>query len=58
MIIKRGITVKDFCKENPIGTYILAISGHVVAVIDGDYFDTWDSGEEIPIYYWKKENEA
>ena len=21
----------------------------------GDYFDTWDSGQEVPIYYWKKE---
>ena len=48
-------TVKDFCKDNRKGKYLLALDKHVVAVIDGDYYDTWDSGNEIPIYYWKKE---
>lgn len=48
-------TVKDFCIDNPVGKYLLAIGTHVVAVEDGNYFDTWDSGDEIPIYYWKKE---
>lgn len=47
-------TVNDFCKDHPIGTYILAIDGHVVCVVDGKYYDTWDSGGEIPIYYWMK----
>lgn len=47
-------TVSDFCKDNPQGTYILALSGHVVAVIDGDYYDTWDCGNEIPVYVWKQ----
>ena len=45
-------TVEDFCADHPYGTYILALSGHVVAVINGHYYDTWDSGQEIPIYYW------
>ncbi|MCM1328857.1 MAG: hypothetical protein NC253_05385 [Ruminococcus sp.] len=50
-------TVSDFCRDNPDGVYILALSDHVVAVKNGDYYDTWDSGDEIPIYYWcKKEN--
>lgn len=48
-------TVMDFCTEHPHGRYVLAISGHVVAVINGDYYDTWDSGEELPVYYWKLE---
>lgn len=47
-------TVIDFCNEHPTGTYLLAIGSHVVAVQNGDYFDTWDSGEELPIYYWQK----
>ena len=47
--------VTDFCKDNPTGRYILATGNHVVAVINGDYYDTWDSGNEIPIYYWRKE---
>lgn len=48
-------TVADFCRDHPNGTYVLAISGHVVCVADGSYYDTWDSGEESPAYYWYKE---
>ncbi len=47
-------TVEDFCRENPRGRYVLGIKGHVVAVIDGQYIDAWDSGDTEPIYYWKK----
>ena len=48
-------TVRDFCAEHPRGEYILATGSHVVAVVDGDYYDAWDSGNEVPIYYWQKE---
>lgn len=48
-------TIKDFCDDNPRGTFLLATGTHVVAVIDGNYYDTWDSGDEVPIYYWRKE---
>ena len=48
-------TVADFCRDNPKGKFVLALSGHVVAVEDGDWFDTWDSGEEVPLYYFRKE---
>jgi len=48
-------TVKDFCTDNPQGRYIVATQSHVVAIIDGDYYDTWDSGTEPIIYFWKKE---
>lgn len=47
-------TVRDFCRDNPVGTYILAIDGHVVAAIDGNYFDTQDSGDAVPIFVWGK----
>lgn len=47
-------TVKKFAEEHPDGTYVVALSGHVVAVCGGDLFDTWDSSEETPIYYWEK----
>lgn len=47
-------TVIDFCADNPKGRFLLAIDQHVVAVVDGDYYDTWDSGNEIPVYYWMK----
>ena len=48
-------TVFDFTQDYPKGTYMLATGSHVIAVVDGDYYDTWDSGNEIPIYYWQKE---
>ena len=50
-------TVKDFCGEHFRGRYILGTGSHVIAVIDGNYLDTWDSGDESPIYYWTKEEE-
>ena len=53
-LIGDEITVEDFCREHPDGVYILAIDGHVVCVSDGEYFDSWDSGQEIPVYYWTR----
>lgn len=30
-----GMTISRFCKENTTGTYIVAVKGHVLTVIDG-----------------------
>ncbi|MDE6102662.1 MAG: hypothetical protein K2F73_06775 [Ruminococcus sp.] len=49
-------TVADFVEDNPHGKYILATGSHVIAVSDGNYYDTWDSSSEIPVYYWSKED--
>ena len=48
-------SVRRFCQEHPRGSYLLATGTHVIAVKNGDYFDTWDSGDETVIYYWRKE---
>lgn len=48
-------TIEDFTVDHPTGEYILATGSHVVAVINGDYYDTWSSGKEVPIYYFVKE---
>lgn len=48
-------TVNDFAIDHPYGTFVLALNGHVVAVVDGYFYDTWDSGNEIPLYYWSRE---
>ena len=48
-------TVEDFCRDNPVGTYVLGTGTHAIAVIDGSYFDTWPSGEQTPIYVYRKE---
>lgn len=49
-------TVEDFCREHREGTYVLATVNHVVTVINGDYYDTWDCGDEIPLFYMRKES--
>ena len=48
-------TVREFCYDNPKGLFVLATGTHVVSCFDGNYYDSWDSGNEIPIYYFKKE---
>lgn len=50
-------TVKDFCLDHPRGVYVLKTSGHVVAIINGKAWDTWDSTGEIPSYYWYRRHE-
>lgn len=47
------ITVRAFCKRFPVGTYIIGTGNHAVTVIDGDYYDAWDSGDEVPSYFWR-----
>ena len=47
------VTVREFTKRYPKGTYIIGTGNHAVAVIDGDYYDSWDSGNEVPAYFWK-----
>ena len=48
-------SVRDFCEDHPQGRYILCTGSHVIAVISGNHIDTWDSGDEIPIYFFVKE---
>ena len=48
-------SIADFAAEHSSGVYIAATGRHVVAVIDGSYYDTWDSGSEVPIYFFTKE---
>lgn len=48
-------TINDFCLDHPNGIYLLATGTHVVTCIDGNIHDTWDSGNELPIYYWEKQ---
>lgn len=50
--------ISDFAKDNPKGVFIVATGTHVVAVRQGNYYDTWDSGSKIAIWYWCKEEVA
>lgn len=52
-----GYTVADFAQDNQDGTFILSMPGrHVVTVVDGTIYDSWDSRGENPVYYWSKES--
>lgn len=48
-------TIEQFSIDHPYGEYLVATGSHVVAVVDGFYYDSWDSGQEIPTYYFEKE---
>lgn len=39
-------TVESFAREHTAGRYIVNVARHVVAVVDGKYYDTWDSGDK------------
>lgn len=47
-------TLKDFCEKNPVGIFVAKLPNHVVCVDSGDYYDSWDSGNEIVLYCWAK----
>ncbi len=49
-------TVRDFAGEHFKGSYILGTGTHAIAVVDGNYMDIWDSGDEVPLYYFSKED--
>lgn len=51
-------TVADFAADHPRGTYVLALSNHVVCVCNGDWYDTWPSGDEVILYYFQKSESA
>ena len=48
-------TVGDFIREYPDGIYVVALKNHVVAVENGVLYDTWNSMDENPIYFWRRE---
>ena len=47
-------TLQDFCEDFSVGTYIVGTDSHAVAVIDGTVFDSFDSRDMYPTYYFKK----
>lgn len=47
-------TAADFARDHPHGIYVLGFGNHVATLKDGRIFDSWDSTQEIPQYYWEK----
>ena len=55
--VPNDYTVEDFAEDNPHGTYVLGLGGHVVTVVDGTIYDSWDSSREIPQFVWYRKDD-
>lgn len=51
-------TVREFAEEHPQGTFVLCTGSHVVTLVDGDWYDSWDSGDEVITYCFVKEDDS
>lgn len=49
-------TAGDFAKDHPTGTYVLGFGNHTATIKDGWLFDSYDSSQMVPQYYWEKVN--
>lgn len=47
------MTGQEFCKRYPKGRYLLRLAHHVVAVVDGRLYDTWDSSAKCVYGAWR-----
>lgn len=45
-------TVADFAADNTVGRYIVATGTHAICVKNGVVYDSWNSTNEVPIYYF------
>lgn len=50
-------TIQQFAEDHPRGVYVVGTGTHVVCVKDGLIFDSWDSSQEIPQYFWSRRDE-
>ena len=52
-------TVEEFAKSHKEGKYVLTVAHHVVACVDGAYYDTWDCGyKSLYGYYTLEERQG
>jgi hypothetical protein len=49
-------TAMEFVDDHNKGIYVIGFGGHVATSINGVLYDSWNSSNEIPIYYWTKED--
>ena len=47
-------TINDFAADHPKGVYVVCTGNHVCTIRDGLIYDSWDSTQEIPQFYWSK----
>lgn len=49
-------TAEEFAKDHPSGIFVLGFGGHVATIVDGILYDSWDSSQEIPVYFWYRKD--
>lgn len=47
-------TVREFALSHPHGIYVVGDGSHAIAIIDGYYVDTYDSGDRNVLFYYQK----
>ena len=50
---KKRMTLEEFCKKHKKGAYIVDISNHMTAVVDGCCWDTWNPTKKCVCCYWE-----
>ena len=50
-------TAEDFSVDHPRGIYVLGFGNHVATVVDGVLYDSWNSSQEVPQYFWYRKDE-
>lgn len=45
---------EEFARDHTKGIYVLFFGNHVATIKDGTLYDSWNSSNEIPQYYWYK----
>lgn len=53
-LCRNSCDLNGFCRSHPVGVYVVKLPNHVVCVVDGKFYDSWDSGREVPIYIWEE----
>lgn len=48
----RGRYILSTCEYSKANENIFVVGNHVIAVIDGNYYDTGDSGADVPLSYF------
>ena len=48
-------TVNDFALDHKYGVYVVGDGEHAIAVVDGYYIDTWDSGDRTVLFFYERQ---
>ena len=49
-------TIGQFADDHPDGVYVVGTGNHVATIRNGWILDAWDSSDEVPVFYWRKED--